>query len=202
FFSLSQHNFTPSTLHLDIRLLLGWSSVLIALATTYYAYKLDNFRESKFLTGCGVAAYTVLNAVLAWWIQFVEKSIVWKGKRRTIASRITTELLEISSSIESTPSSSSGSNSSFPYPLSLLFPSRTSSTPKKNGEYPKYTLKLNYTQSANANKSLLNRQELELSKPVGELFDREGRVGRGEVERWLAEGLREITAGGGSGKEQ
>lgn len=56
FFSLPRNNFQISNRHQDVKLLLGWSSVLIALGTTYYSYKKDDFQGTKFLVGLGVGS--------------------------------------------------------------------------------------------------------------------------------------------------
>ncbi|GAA6059681.1 hypothetical protein JCM10212_000068 [Sporobolomyces blumeae] len=197
FFSLPAHNFKTSHAHEDTRLLLGWTSVVVALGTTYYAYK-HEFQESKFWVGVGVAVYVALNTVLALYVTYVEKNIIYEGKRRTFASRITTERLTISSVAASSPTHATTS-SWIPFPLSLLAarpplpPAQSPSAPR----YPLYTLELQYTHSANANKSLLNSQHLVLVKGVGELFDEEGRIARGRCEEWLKEGLERVVGGGG-----
>ncbi|GAA6001530.1 hypothetical protein JCM5350_000250, partial [Sporobolomyces pararoseus] len=202
FFSLPRNNFQISNRHQDVKLLLGWSSVLIALGTTYYSYKKDDFQGTKFLVGLGVGSYVVLNTLLALYVVYYEKNLIWVGKRRTIASRITTEHLSISSTAYSSPTSNSTQSSWIPFPISLLStstsPSPSSSTmttisstsssddvDKKKNKYPLYTLKFHYTHSANANKSLLNQNELIWSKPFGDLFDRQGTVSRDLVEQWL-----------------
>lgn len=45
--------FTRSHVHEDVRLVLGWSSVLVALATGYHGY-VKSFEESKALVTVGV----------------------------------------------------------------------------------------------------------------------------------------------------
>ncbi|GAA5882961.1 hypothetical protein JCM16303_006761 [Sporobolomyces ruberrimus] len=214
FFSLERNNFTPSNFHQDVRLSLGWTSVLIALGTTYYAYKVDDFQRTKPFVANGVALYVVLNTVLALYVAYFEKNLIWVGKRRTIASRITTELLEISSIAHSTRSNTTPTSSWIPFPLSLLIPassfsipppaSSTSSSPvpSKQEDYPLYTLTLEYTQSANANKSLLHQETLVLRKPFREVFDQEGRLGRDQVEEWLKGGLERVMNGRGGGGER
>lgn len=57
FYSLQRHNFKVSHKHEDIRLSLGWTSVVIALGTTYYAYKLDDFQGTKNWVALGVTLY-------------------------------------------------------------------------------------------------------------------------------------------------
>ncbi|GAA5938167.1 signal peptidase complex subunit SPC2 [Sporobolomyces koalae] len=199
FFSLPRHNFTRSYRHEDLRLGLGWSSVVIALAVSYYAYKLDNFEQSKPIVATGVVSYVVLNTILALYVQYVEQNTIFVAKRRTLASRITTEVLEISSVASSSPNHSTVS-SWIPFPLSLL---SKSPRPPVNGEssqatvidrddYPVYTLTLEYRHSANANKSILHQQSLVESKPVRLLFDQQGRVARDRVEEWLKGAMNKV----------
>ncbi|GAA6006649.1 hypothetical protein JCM11491_003132 [Sporobolomyces phaffii] len=214
FFSLNRHNFQVSHRHEDVRLILGWTSVAIALGTTYYSYKVDDFQATKTVVAIGVSLYVVLNTILALYVQYYEKDLIWVGKRRTIAARISTETLEISSvaTASRTGPSTSSSASWIPFPLSLLNSSRSTATktptageksadsddvnePESDEEYPRYTLTLQYTHSANANKSLLGEHTLVLTKHVGNVFDREGRIARDEVEKWLREGFERITSG-------
>ncbi|GAA5830530.1 hypothetical protein JCM3766R1_002753 [Sporobolomyces carnicolor] len=199
FFSLPRYNFQVSHRHEDVRLSLGWTSVVIALGTTYYAYKKDDFQGTKSWVALGVVLYVVLNTILALYVTYFEKNIIWKGKRRTIASRITTELLEISSVASSSPTNSTQS-SWIPFPLSLLASSPPPAPAAGKGDstqqqYPLYTLTLGYTHSANANKSLLHQNDLVLHKHVGEVFDAQGRISRDGVEAWLREGLERVTSG-------
>lgn len=175
------------------------------------------------LTLRSIVSYVVLNTILALYVTYFEKNIIWKGKRRTIASRvslpvldpcrtqistryidrsvlqITTELLEISSVASSSPTNSTQS-SWIPFPLSLLASSPPPAPAAGKGDstqqqYPLYTLTLGYTHSANANKSLLHQNDLVLHKHVGEVFDAQGRISRDGVEAWLREGLERVTSG-------
>ncbi|GAA5949609.1 hypothetical protein JCM21900_002468 [Sporobolomyces salmonicolor] len=190
FFSLPSHNFKRSYIHDDVRLSLGWASVAVAIATSYYGYKTE-FHESKFWVSVGVALYVVLNTILALYVAYVEQNIIFEGKRRTFASRISTERLTISSLAASSPTTLTTS-SWIPFPLSLLVP-RPSPSASSSAQYPLYTLTLSYAHSANANKSLLHSSEVVLTRSFAEMFDQEGRIAVGEVERWLSGGLVEVV---------
>ncbi|GAA5964263.1 hypothetical protein JCM3765_002790 [Sporobolomyces pararoseus] len=209
FFSLPRNNFQTSYKHQDIKLLLGWTSVFIALGTSYYSYKKQDFNLTKPLVTLGVGLYLILNTILVLYVQFFEqpKDLIWLGKRRTIASRISTEVLSISSTAFSTPFSNSTQSSWIPFPLSLLSStsppppppthsssssSNTTSDKQQENKYPLYSLTLNYTHLANANKSLLNRKELVFLKPFEELFDEEGKISRDKVEKWLKDGFEQV----------
>ncbi|BGP20623.1 hypothetical protein JCM10213_007159 [Rhodosporidiobolus nylandii] len=198
FFSLPDHRFTRSHLHEDVRLALGWTAVAVAGATGWYGYKTE-FHDSKQLVGAGVAIYVLLNTILALYIALVEKNTIFLGKRRTFASRITTERLTLSSLASSSPTHSTTS-SWVPFPISLLLPSPAPSS-APTSDYPLYTLTLSYTHSSNANKSLLHANEIERSHPLAGWFDAEGRMARRVVEEWLEEGLREVVGAEG-GKEE
>ncbi|BGP03903.1 signal peptidase complex subunit 2 [Rhodotorula toruloides] len=197
YFCLSTHRFTRSHAHEDVRLALGWTSVAVAAATGYYGY-VTEFHESKYWVSVGVVLYVVLNTVLALYVAYVEKNIIFVGKRRTIASRISTERLTISSLAFSSPTSHTTS-SWIPFPLSLLashLHSPLHSSPSQAATYPLYSLTLEYTHSSNANKSLLASSSSTLARYFGEMVDSEGRVARGEVERWLGEAFGEVCEKG------
>ncbi|GAA5977209.1 hypothetical protein JCM11641_003877 [Rhodosporidiobolus odoratus] len=195
YFSDPSHRFSRSYVHDDVRLALGWAAVAVAGATGWYGYK-TQFRESKELVGSGVVVYVVLNTVLALYAAFVEKNTIFVGKRRTFSSRITTELLTLSS-LASASSSHTTSSSWVPFPISLLAPSpKSPATPSSSAApvtYPLYTLTLTHSHSSNANKSLLHAKEVERTHAFGGWFDEEGRIARRKVERWLEEGLREVV---------
>ncbi|BGP28011.1 signal peptidase complex subunit 2 [Rhodotorula toruloides] len=202
YFCLATHRFTRSHTHEDVRLAVGWTSVVVAAATGYYGYVTD-FHESKYWVSVGVVLYVVLNTVLALYVAYVEKNVIFVGKRRTIASRISTERLTISSLAFSSPTSHTTS-SWIPFPLSLLAsqshsPLPTSSSASQAPVYPLYSLTLEYTHSSNANKSLLASSSATLSRSFGEMVDSDGRVARGEVERWLGEAFGEVGEKGKAG---
>ncbi|PRQ70390.1 Microsomal signal peptidase 25 kDa subunit (SPC25)-domain containing protein [Rhodotorula toruloides] len=176
YFCLSTHRFTRSHAHEDVRLALGWTSVAVAAATGYYGY-VTEFHESKYWVSVGVVLYVVLNTVLALYVAYVEKNIIFVGKRRTIASRISTERLTISS-------------------LAFSSPTSHTTSPSQAATYPLYSLTLEYTHSSNANKSLLASSSSTLARYFGEMVDSEGRVARGEVERWLGEAFGEVCEKG------
>ncbi|GAA5884018.1 hypothetical protein JCM6882_002104 [Rhodosporidiobolus microsporus] len=205
FFSHTSHRFSRSFMHEDVRLTLGWSAVAVAAATGYYGYKTE-FHESKGWVGVGVIVYVVLNTLLALYVAYFEQNTIFVGKRRTFASRISTEHLTLSSLAASSPTHTSTS-SWVPFPISLLAPSPkapTSSPSASSPSYPLYSLTLTYRHSANANKSLLHANTTTRTHALGGWFDAEGRLARRVVEEWLEEGLREVVGaenGQGGGKE-
>ncbi|GAA6058320.1 hypothetical protein JCM3770_003614 [Rhodotorula araucariae] len=195
FFAEPAHRFTRSFRHDDVRLSLGWTSVAVAAATGYYGYRTE-FHDSKFWVSVGVLLYVALNTVLALYVAFVEKNVIFVGKRRTFASRISTERLTISSLAASSPRTYTASTW-VPFPLSLLAPSPIVPAPTTPGaSYPLYALTLSYSHSSNAGKALLHQAEQQLVRPCAQLFDAEGRLARGEVVKWLEQGLEEVQGGG------
>lgn len=200
--SSPEQAFKRSYVHDDVRLAIGWTAVGVAVATGYYSYVVDDFHRTKHWVAVGVVVYLALNTVLALYVALVEKSTIYEGKRRTIAARISTERISLSSVAYSSPTHYTTS-SWVPFPLSLLLPSPTSdpkassaspnsdpsSSPSHRDDdparYPLYRLTLAYSHSSNANKSLLASDTLVLEKPFGEMFDEEGRLAVRAVEDWV-----------------
>lgn len=112
--------FTPSNVHDDVRLALGWSSIFIAFGTAYYGYRVP-FEESKFWVSIGVAlsvtpsppplvpispsaqadfprhSYVVLSGIYLLYEKYVVRNIVFVGKRRTVTTRVRFLLCRVSS---------------------------------------------------------------------------------------------------------
>ncbi|KAF8331467.1 microsomal signal peptidase 25 kDa subunit-domain-containing protein [Cantharellus anzutake] len=80
--------------HTDVKLGLGWTSVLIAAATGLYGWKTE-FEKAKPLIWLGVTLYTILTAIQAAYTYFVEGKTIFVGKRKTLSSRIETEKITI-----------------------------------------------------------------------------------------------------------
>lgn len=104
--------FTPSHVHEDIRLALGWSATLIAFAAAYHGYR-TSFEESKFWVTVGVVLcvsspvparatrqltdpvacrYALLSGASSLYSQYVEKNEIFVGKRRTVKARVRQQL--------------------------------------------------------------------------------------------------------------
>ncbi|GAA5910510.1 hypothetical protein JCM8208_007628 [Rhodotorula glutinis] len=207
--STSRAPFTRSYRHDDVRLTLGWSSVAVAAATGYYGYRTP-FHDSTLWVSVGVALYIALNTALALYVALVEKNTIFEGKRRTLASRISTERLSVSSLAAASPRTFTAS-SWVPFPLSLLAPSpslalsSSSPTPSTStstslakpsppspSSYPLYALTLSYSHSSSAGKALLHRAERQLVSPCAAFFDGEGRLARARVDEWVESGLGEV----------
>lgn len=62
----------------DTRLALGYSAFAIAGACFAWDYKFG-FESTKYYTAAAVAVYALLNAVLTYWIAYVEKGVVYQG---------------------------------------------------------------------------------------------------------------------------
>ncbi|KAI5475434.1 hypothetical protein MNV49_001424 [Pseudohyphozyma bogoriensis] len=177
--------FTQSHLHTDVRLVLGWSAVLIGFAAAYYGYT-HPFHESKLIVGAGVAAYALLSTLSWAYIVWVEKDEIFVGKRRTLSSRISTEILTISSTVPPSPSS--------PFSFSsLLLPK-----PSAASQFPSYTLSAAYVHSSNNNKSLIAKGEKEVTKAFAEMVDENGRVSDGVLDEWLEGVWQEVSGLGKS----
>lgn len=88
---LTSINFTPSHTLTDIRLLLGYTAVIIASLTFIADYRLG-WDATKNWTAVAVVAYFALNAAFTWWIWGVEKGVVFvgsgpEGGKLTLSSR-------------------------------------------------------------------------------------------------------------------
>ncbi|CAK4032577.1 related to signal peptidase 18 KD subunit [Lecanosticta acicola] len=73
-------SFKQDNSKLDIRLLLGYTAVIIAGVIFGLDYKYG-WEATKTLTAVAVAVYGVLNSALTLWMWFVEKGLVFEGER-------------------------------------------------------------------------------------------------------------------------
>ncbi|CAK1355450.1 hypothetical protein CB0940_00828 [Cercospora beticola] len=72
--------FVQDNSKLDVRLALGYVSVVIAGATFVADYKLG-WEATKIWTAVAVAAYALLSAAMTYWMWAVEKGLVFEGTR-------------------------------------------------------------------------------------------------------------------------
>jgi hypothetical protein len=66
----------------DVRLVLGYSAVIIAGALFYFDWKFG-WEASKPYTAPAVVAYFLLNGAFSYWLWFVEKGVVYEGEGKT-----------------------------------------------------------------------------------------------------------------------
>jgi len=79
--------FKPSHVHTDVRLVLGWTSSLIALGASGYAYKVP-FQESRSWVLAALITFVFLSAVMAAYSKWVERDTVFIGRRKVYAGRV------------------------------------------------------------------------------------------------------------------
>jgi len=72
--------FKQDNTKLDVRLAIGYVSVIIAAVTFVADYKLG-WEATKVGTAVAVAAYAILNAAFTYWMWAVEKGCVFDGTR-------------------------------------------------------------------------------------------------------------------------
>ncbi|KAK4051537.1 hypothetical protein OIV83_002677 [Microbotryomycetes sp. JL201] len=156
-------------------------TVAVAAATAYYSY-VTPFHDGKFWTSVGVAAYMTLSTLLTIYIMFVEQNVVFDGKRRTFASRITTERLTISSQAFASEKASRQTTS---FPLSLVYKGSHPPNLPTNLSFPAYHLAVKYNHSSNNGKSLIHEASADWSKCFGEFFDEQGTLAKSKLEREL-----------------
>ncbi|KAI0326088.1 hypothetical protein GY45DRAFT_1329335 [Cubamyces sp. BRFM 1775] len=142
--------------HTDVRLALGWLSVLVAGATGLYGWRVP-FEQSKPAVWAGVIAYVILTIAQTLYAYFIEGDVVFVGKRKTFDKRIVTERITITS--KTTPS--------------------TPSAP------PAYALGLAYVRSAAGGKTLLGKGRTHEERPYTEFFDENGVMDQERFERWV-----------------
>jgi len=63
-----------------VRLVLGWTAVVIAGVLFYFDWKLG-WEQTKVWTLPAVIVYFILNGAFTYWIWFVEKGIIFVGER-------------------------------------------------------------------------------------------------------------------------
>ncbi|KAI0763508.1 microsomal signal peptidase 25 kDa subunit-domain-containing protein [Trametes elegans] len=143
--------------HTDVRLALGWLSVLVAGATGLYGWRVP-FEQSKPGVWAGVIVYIILTVAQTLYAYFVEGDIVFVGKRKTFDKRIVTERITVTS--RTTPS--------------------TPTSP------PGYSLGLAYVRSAAGGKTLLGKGRAEEARPYTDFFDERGVMDQVRLERWIA----------------
>ncbi|KAI8972805.1 microsomal signal peptidase 25 kDa subunit-domain-containing protein [Trametes punicea] len=142
--------------HTDVRLALGWLSVLVAGATGLYGWKVP-FEQSKPGAWAGVITYVMLTIVQTLYAYFIEGDIVFVGKRKTFDKRIVTERITITS--RTTPS-----------------------TPQSP---PRYALGVVYVRSASGGKTLLGKGRANEEQSYTEFFDERGVMDQERFERWV-----------------
>ncbi|KAK2461162.1 hypothetical protein APHAL10511_006689 [Amanita phalloides] len=151
-------------LHTDVRLALGWLSVLVASGTALYGYKVE-FEKSKSVVWVGVILYIVLTTLQTVYAYFVQKDTIFVGKRKTFSKRIITERVTIDS---------------------RTIPAKKSSSSLKASP-PAYSLSLAYHRSTSGGKSLLARGRTQGSQPYTQFFDEKGTMNQEKFEKWVGE---------------
>ncbi|EIN08513.1 hypothetical protein PUNSTDRAFT_87955 [Punctularia strigosozonata HHB-11173 SS5] len=156
--------------HTDVRLALGWGSVFTAAATGYYGWKVE-FEKSKPLVWAGVILYVVLSAIQTLYAYFIERDIVFVGRRKTFEKRIVTDRITVTSST-ATP--------------------RSTTTTASTANSPSYTVSLTLIQSSNGGKSLLGKHQVSVTAPFAEWFDEKGVMDVLAYETWLTSALARV----------
>jgi signal peptidase complex subunit 2 len=165
--------FRPNHIHTDVRLALGWTSVFVAFGTGLYGWKID-FEKSKPVVWAGVILYVVLSVVQTLYAYFIERDIVFLGKRKTFDKRIVTERITITS--QTAPHS--------------LKPSSGKPSP-----CPSYNFTISYLRSASSGKSLLAKGKTSKTRQYNELFDEDGLLDISIFETWVGQAVEDVMDG-------
>lgn len=154
--------FMENHTHTDVKLAMGWASVLIAGATALYGWKVE-FEQSKPLVWTGVILYVLLTSLSTLYSFFIEKNTVYVGKRKMLSKRIETERLTISSHTHFPPTAKGLTH-----------------------QPPKYSLTLQYIRSSNSGKSLLAKGNVSDVRGYNEFFDEAGTMEQERFDKWVA----------------
>ncbi|KAL9710161.1 hypothetical protein Ac2012v2_006457 [Leucoagaricus gongylophorus] len=159
--------------HTDVRLGLGWLSVLVAGGTALYGYKVD-FEKSKPVVWFGVIIYFLLTSIQTLYAYFVEGDTVFVGKRKTFLKRIITERITLSSKTQ---------------PARKIKPSPSNNNTKSVP--PAYILSISYIRSTNAGKSLLAKGKTKVEQSYTLFFNEQGMMDQEAFEKWVGEAVEE-----------
>lgn len=77
---LESAGYTPSHHLVDVRLAIGYSSILVAAVTAYIDYTKGFFQGKTFIS-IGVAFYVILNLAYTYWIWAIEKGVEFYGTK-------------------------------------------------------------------------------------------------------------------------
>ncbi|KAK9371140.1 microsomal signal peptidase 25 kDa subunit [Lipomyces kononenkoae] len=77
---LASKGYTQNFSLIDVRLMLGFASVIVAAAAAGYDYYVG-FEKAKPFTAIGVSLYFVLNLAFTAWIMYVEKGTFYQGHK-------------------------------------------------------------------------------------------------------------------------
>ena len=116
----------------------------------------------------------ILTALSTLYSFFVEKDIVYVGKRKLLAKRIETEFITISTRTE--------------------FPSRSSRKANTTSSHqpPQYSVTIQFVRSSNGGKSLIAKGNVIGVRGYNEFFDEEGTMDQERFEKWLAELVEDV----------
>jgi len=165
--------FRQNHVHTDVRLALGWSSVFVAFGTGLYGWKID-FEKSKPVVWAGVILYVILSIVQTLYAYFIERDIVFLGKRKTFDKRIVTERITITSQ---------------------TVPHTLKSSGHKPSPCPSYNFTISYLRSASSGKSLLAKGKASKTRPYNELFDEDGLLDVSIFEAWVGQAVEDVMDG-------
>ncbi|KIY67881.1 hypothetical protein CYLTODRAFT_352399 [Cylindrobasidium torrendii FP15055 ss-10] len=158
--------FKQNYIHTDVRLGLGWSSVIVAGFTALYGYKVE-FEQSKPVIWIGLILYCALSTIQWLYAFFIEKETIFQGKRKTFSRRIVTERISIGS--------------------------RT--VPVKSSIPPAYELQISYVRSSSNGKSLLAKGKTRGSREYNSFFDEQGTMDQQRLEQFVGELVEQTMEG-------
>jgi len=153
--------------HTDVKLFLGWASVVVAGLTAAYGYKTE-FEKAKPAVWAGVILYVVLSSLHSAYVYFIEGDTIFVGKRKTFAKRVESERIRVEAK-------------SNPPKWSTIL----SRKPSKDAA-PSYQLVMSYVRLTNSGKTVIHKGKERVESSFAEFFDSEGKMDVLKFETWVA----------------
>jgi len=166
-------SFSTINRHTDVRLALGWASVLVAAATAGWGYKVE-FERAKTGLWIGFILYLILTTAQTAYIYFVEGETIFIGKRKTYAKRVETEHIRVESRT-----------------VAPMY-SRLKIGVKSTENAPTYELGMSYIRLTNGGKTLIHKGKETFAALYATFFDEEGKMDVPKFEEWVAERMARV----------
>ena len=88
--ALKELGYATNNYLVDVRLALGYASVIVAALTAFYDHKVGFFAAKYPWTILGLFIYVTLNVAYTYWIWFVEAGIVYSGTKGALKVSVAT----------------------------------------------------------------------------------------------------------------
>ncbi|CCA71996.1 hypothetical protein PIIN_05931 [Serendipita indica DSM 11827] len=165
-------SFRTSHRHTDVKLVLGWASVIVAGLTAFYGYKVD-FEKSKPAVWAGVILYILLSGAQTLYTYFIEGETIFIGKRKTYAKRVETERIRVESKTLPPPSKATVSVASIT-------------------NAPSYQISMSYLRTTNTGKTVIHMGKERAESSYAAFFDSAGKMDVTKFESWVSSAMAKV----------